>query len=394
MSRAVIVSYARTGIGKANRGAFNKTHGATLAAYAIAHAVSRAGIDRSEVEDVVFGCGLPIAAPGGNIARAGALRAGLPDSTSGTTLTQHCASGLQAVAFAAHRIAMGEVSVMVAGGAESISLAQSVHLDMVQKEPWLAKHRPDVYLDMIDSAEILAKRYGISRERADEYSLLSQQRTAAARQKGLFREEIIPMRSIKIVRNKHTGKIREEVCFTDADEGARTETTLQKLSSLKPVKGAGHRITAGNASRLSDGAAALVVMSEKEAQRRGLDPLGYFAGFATAGVRPDEMGSGPAVAVPRLLERFGLAVDDIDLWELNEAFSCQVLYCADKLSLPMDRLNVNGGSISLGHPYGMTGVRQVGHLLLEGRRRGGKYGVVATCAAGGTGVAALFEFIQ
>ncbi|WP_029043840.1 MULTISPECIES: acetyl-CoA C-acyltransferase [Cupriavidus] len=394
MSRAVIVSYARTPIGKAGRGAFNQTHGATMAGHVIEHAVRRARLEGGEVEDVIFGCGQPVAATGGNVARAGAIRAGLPVSVSGTTLTRFCASGLQAVAFAAQRVLVDKVPVMVAGGVESISLSQPVTLKVAQQEAWLAEHRPDVYLHMIDTAEILARRYGVSRERADAFSLRSQQRTDRAQQAGLFRDEIVPLATRKGVTDKATGQTTTEACLLEADEGNRPDTTLEKLGALPPVKGEGYQVTAGNASQLSDGAAALVVMSEREAQRRGLAPLGYFIGLATAGVEPDEMGVGPVRAVPRLLERNALAVDDIDLWELNEAFGCQALYCIDQLGLPEERVNVNGGAIAIGHPYGMTGARQVGHLLLEGRRRKARYGVVTMCAAGGMGAAGLFEFIH
>ncbi|WP_454725847.1 MULTISPECIES: acetyl-CoA C-acyltransferase [Cupriavidus] len=394
MSRAVIVSYARTPIGKAGRGAFNQTHGATMAGHVIEHAVKRAGLEGGEVEDIIFGCGQPVAATGGNVARAGAIRAGLPVSVSGTTLTRFCASGLQAVAFAAQRVLIDKVPVMVAGGVESISLSQPVTLKVAQQEAWLAEHRPDVYLHMIDTAEILARRYNVSRERADAFSLRSQQRTDRAQQAGLFRDEIVPLATRKGVTDKATGQTTTEACLLKADEGNRPDTTLEKLSALPPVKGEGYQVTAGNASQLSDGAAALVVMSEREAERRGLAPLGYFVGLATAGVEPDEMGVGPVRAVPRLLERNALTVDDIDLWELNEAFGCQALYCIDQLGLPEERVNVNGGAIAIGHPYGMTGARQVGHLLLEGRRRKAKYGVVTMCAAGGMGAAGLFEFIH
>ncbi|AGW92995.1 MULTISPECIES: acetyl-CoA C-acyltransferase [Cupriavidus] len=394
MSRAVIVSYARTPIGKASRGAFNMTHGATMAGHVIQHAVQRAGIDGGEVEDIIFGCGQPIAATGGNVARAGGIRAGLPVSVSGTTLTRFCASGLQAVAFAAQRVLIDKVPVMVAGGVESISLSQPVTLKVAQQEAWLAKNRPDVYLHMIDTAEILAKRYDMSRERADEFSVRSQQLTVEAQKAGRFSEEIVPLASIKSVTNKETGETSTVEFLLEADEGVRADTTLEKLRVLPAVKGEGYQVTAGNSSQLSDGAAALVVMSEREAERRGLEPLGYFVGLATAGVEPDEMGVGPVRAVPRLLERNELSIDDIDLWELNEAFGCQALYCIDQLGLPLERVNVNGGAIAIGHPYGMTGARQVGHILLEGRRRKAKYGVVTMCAAGGMGAAGLFEFIH
>jgi acetyl-CoA C-acetyltransferase len=394
MSRAVIVSYARTPIGKATRGAFNQTHGATMAGHAIKHAVQRAGLDGADVEDIVFGCGQPIAATGGNIARASGIRAGLPVSVSGTTLTRFCASGLQAVAFAAQRVLVDKVPVMVAGGVESISLSQPVTLKTAQREAWLAEHRPDVYMHMIETAETLASRYNVSRERSDAFSLQSQQRTDRAQKAGIFEDEIVPLASIKSVVDKATGETTMVECLLKQDEGNRPDTTLETLAGLPPVKGEGFQVTAGNASQFSDGAAALVIMSEGEAERRGLTPLGYFVSLATAGVEPDEMGVGPIKAVPRLLERNKLSIDDIDLWELNEAFGCQATYCIDVLGLPEDRLNVNGGAIAIGHPYGMTGARQVGHILLEGRRRKAKYGVVTMCAAGGMGAAGLFEFIH
>ncbi|CAN7741233.1 acetyl-CoA C-acyltransferase [Cupriavidus necator] len=394
MSRAVIVSFARTPIGKATRGAFNMTHGATMAGHAIQHAVQRAGIDGAEVEDIIFGCGQPIAATGGNVARQGGIRAGLPVSVSGTTLTRFCASGLQAVAFAAQRVLIDKVPVMVAGGVESISLSQPVTLKVAQQEAWLAKNRPDVYLHMIDTAEILAERYGMSRQRSDAFALRSQQLTVAAQKAGRFAEEIVPLATVKSVKDKVTGETSTAEFLLEADEGVRADTTQAGLSVLPAVKGEGYQVTAGNSSQLSDGAAALVVMSEREAERRGLEPLGYFVSLATAGVEPDEMGVGPVRAVPRLLERNELSIDDIDLWELNEAFACQALYCIDQLGLPLERVNVNGGAIAVGHPYGMTGARQAGHILLEGRRRKAKYGVVTMCAAGGMGAAGLFEFIH
>ncbi|SOE97745.1 acetyl-CoA C-acetyltransferase [Burkholderia sp. D7] len=394
MNRAVIVSYARTPIGKATRGAFNQTHGATMAGHVIKHAVARANLDGAEVEDIVFGCGQPIAATGGNIARASGIRAGLPVSVSGTTLTRFCASGLQAVAFAAQRVLVDKVPVMVAGGVESISLSQPVTLKTAQREAWLAEHRPDVYTHMIETAETLASRYHVSRERSDAFSLQSQQRTARAQAAGIFDDEIVPLASLKGVVDKATGETTTVECLLTRDEGNRPDTTLETLAGLLPVKGEGFQVTAGNASQFSDGAAALVIMSEQEAERRGLTPLGYFISLATAGVEPDEMGVGPIKAVPRLLERNNLSIDDIDLWELNEAFGCQATYCIDVLGLPEERLNVNGGAIAIGHPYGMTGARQVGHILMEGRRRKAKYGVVTMCAAGGMGAAGLFEFIH
>ncbi len=391
MVEAVIVSTARTPIGRAMRGAFNMTHGAEMGGHAIEHAVERAGLEAGDVEEVVLGCANPEGATGGNIARQAALRAGLSAGTAAMTVNRFCSSGLQAVAIAANRVVCDGVPVAVAGGLENISLVQTTMNRHMYKDAWLEDHVPALYMPMIETADIVAARYGISREAQDEYALESQRRTAAGQQAGRFDQEIVSLPSVMAVTDKVTGEVRHEPVNLRQDEGNRPETTLEGLAKLKPVRGEGQFITAGNASQLSDGASACVVMSDKEAARRGLEPMAVFRGLAVAGCDPDEMGIGPVFAVPRLLERHGLTVDDIDLWELNEAFASQVLYCRDKLGIPADRLNVDGGAISIGHPYGMSGARMMGHALIEGRRRGAKRVVVTMCIGGGQGAAGLFD---
>ncbi|WP_164661907.1 acetyl-CoA C-acyltransferase [Tropicibacter sp. Alg240-R139] len=389
MKQAVIVSTARTGLAKSFRGSFNMTHGASMGGHAVQAAIERAGLQGSDIEDCVIGCGLPEGETGGNIGRQIAIRAGLPVTVSGMTVNRFCSSGLQAIAQAANAITQEGAGPMVAGGVESISLVQSKMRPA--PDPWVLEHKPAVYMSMIETADIVAERYGLSREYQDEYSLRSQQRIAAAQEAGKFADEIVPMTTTMAVKDRETGEISQKEVVVDRDECNRPATTIEGLSGLDPIRGPEKAITAGNASQLSDGAAAVVLMEAAEAEKRGLTPLGAFKGFAIAGCEPDEMGIGPVFAVPRLLERHGLKVDDIDLWELNEAFASQCLYSRDRLGIDPEKYNVNGGSIAIGHPYGMTGARMTGHLMLEGKRRGAKLGVVTMCIGGGMGAAGLFE---
>ena len=398
MREAVIVSTARTPIGRAYRGAFNDTQPQTLCGHALAQALSRAGVEGREVDDVVIGCALQQGSQTGNIARQAALRAGLPDTVSGMSLDRQCASGLMAIATAAKQILADGQQIALAGGVESVSLAQTDNISRYRnQDPWLVDHKPAIYMTMLETAEIVAARYGVSRDAQDGYALQSQQRHAAAQAAGRLLAEIVPIPSRMLVTDKASGKVQAVEITLDRDEGARADTALAGLAALKPVfkggqqLGEGGTVTAGNASQLSDGASAVVLMEAAEAARRGLEPLGAYRGMAVAGCAPDEMGIGPIFAIPKLLAANGLTLEDIDLWEINEAFASQLLYCRDKLGIPNDRLNVSGGAISIGHPYGMSGARMAGHLLIEGRRRGAKYGVVSMCVGGGMGAAGLFE---
>ena len=393
MREAAIISTARTGLAKAIRGGFNKTHGITMGGHTVKHAIAKAGIEAGEVEDIIFGCGQPEAATGHNIGRNVAIAGGCPVTVPGTTINRFCSSGLQSIAVAAQRIIVDGVKVTIGGGVESISMTQT-NMNMKHLvEPELQKVCPALWMPMINTADIVAERYNVSTEAQDEYSLQSQQRTAAAQEAGKFSNEIVALQTKMNVMNKETKEVTEQEVTVDKDECNRPTTTLENLAALNPINGPDKFITAGNASQLSDGASSCVLMDLKEAEKRNIEPMGIFRGLAIGGCEPDEMGIGPVIAVPKLLKQHNLTVDDIDLWELNEAFASQVIYSRDQLGIDNEKLNVNGGSISIGHPYGMTGSRMTGHLLIEGKRRGAKYGVVTMCVGGGMGAAGLFEIL-